>query len=133
MEYVSRTPEPGETAMDYALLGGEHGERGRKLFTVGMVLLAACLIALVYTSKTSDPIQLFQGLIIFVLAVLPSLLWARNGGSRFPTFETTMLLCANAYAMPLINGKEQLAEYDPAIIAKAGWAVILYLATTNLV
>jgi hypothetical protein len=133
MEYVSRTPAPGEIATDYALLGGEHSDRSRRLFTAGLVLVAACLIALVYTAKTSDPLHLFQGLVIFILAVLPSLLWARNGGSRFPTFETIMLLCANAYAMPLINGKEQLAEYDAAVISKAGWAVLLYLATANLV
>jgi hypothetical protein len=133
MEYVSRTPLPDETAMDYGMLGGEHVERGRKLFTVGLGLMTAILILLIYRAKTSDPVHLFQGLLIFVLAVLPSLFWARTGGSRFPAFETIMLLCANAYAMPLLNSREQLSAYNNDVISRGGWAVLIYLITANVV
>ncbi len=133
MEFVSRKPLPDETAMDYGMLGGEHVERGRRLFTVGLVLLTAALIALVYKAKANDPVQVFQGLVIFVLAILPSLFWARTGGSRFPVFEMTMLLCANAYGMPLLNATEQLAVYTHEVINRAGWSVILYLVTGNVV
>jgi hypothetical protein len=133
MDYVSRAPLPDETAMDYGMLGGEHVERGRRLFTIGLVLLAAALVALVYTANVADPLHLFQGLVIFILSVLPSLFWARTGGSRFPTFETIMLLCANAYAMPLLNAREQLAGYSDDVISRAGWTVLLYLVTANVV
>lgn len=133
MEFASRTPLPHETAEDYGMLGGEHADRGRKLFTVGLGLLSVSLVWLAWKSKTDDPIHLFQGLVIFVLSILPSLFWARTGGSRFPAFETIMLLCANAYAMPLLNANEQLATYSHEIITRGGWAVLLYLGTANIV
>jgi hypothetical protein len=119
--------------MDYGMLGGEHAQRGRKLFTIGLGLLLLCLVLLVYTANVTDPVHLLQGLVIFVLAVLPSLFWARTGGSRFPAFETIMLLCANAYAMPLLNATDQLAAYSNDVISRAGWTVMLYLVTANVV
>jgi hypothetical protein len=132
MEAASREPLPDEIVMDYSLLGGEHLARGRKLFQTGLVLLGAALLYLGFTANTSTPVHLFQGLLIFVLSVLPSLLWAKTGGSRFPVFETIMLLCANAYALPLLNAQEQLAGYSEDIITRSGWAVMLYVITANL-
>lgn len=133
MEYVSRDPLPNETVMDYSLLGGAHAERGRQLYLTGLSLLAIALIYLAYTAKVDNGVQLFLGLLIFVLALTPSLLWARSGGSRFPVFETILLLCANAYAMPLLNAREQLADYTPEVISQAGLAVVLYQLSAILV
>ena len=133
MEYVSRTPLPDEKGMDYSLLGGEHIARGRRLFTTGLVLVVGILVLLTYKADVNDPVHLFQGLLIFVLSVLPSLFWAKTGGSRFPAFETILLLCANAYAMPLLNARDQLAAYGDDVISRAGWTVILYLVTANVV
>jgi hypothetical protein len=110
----------------YALLGGDHARRGHRLFNIGLGLLAVALAYLAYTAQVSDVLQLYQGLAIFTLSFVPGLLWAKSGGSRFPVFEPIMLLCANAYAIPLLNGHEQLILYPPAVIAKAGWVVILY-------
>lgn len=131
MEHVSPAPQPNETAMDYSLLGGEHLERGRRLFLTGMTLLTAALLYLSYTANTENSLHIVQGLVIFIFSVLPSLLWAKTGGSRFPVFETIMLLCANAYAMPLLNAREQLADYSDEVITRAGWAVILYVICAN--
>ena len=111
---------------DYSLLGGGHAERGRKLFVTGLILMAVALAQLAYTSNVHNPLHLFQGLLIFVLSVVPSLMWARSGGSRFPVFEPIMLLCANAYAIPLLNAQEQLAGYTEDVITRAGMAVIIY-------
>ncbi len=133
MEYVSRTPLPNETVVDYSLLGGEHIARGRRLFVTGLVLLGVILVYLAYKADVNDPVHLFQGLLIFVLSVLPSLFWARTGGSRFPAFETILLLCANAYALPLLNARDQLAAYSDDVISRAGWTVALYLVTANVV
>ena len=96
------------------------------LFHTGLGLLAVAMCYLAYNAKVSDILHLYQGLIIFALSFVPGLLWARSGGSRFPVFEPIMLLCASAYAMPLLNGHEQLTVYPPDVISKAGWAVILY-------
>ncbi len=129
MEYVNRNPQPNEQVMDYAMLGGIHAQRGRRLFTTGLGLLAALLGYLAYTANVDDPIHLILGLVIFALAIVPSLLWARAGGSRFPVFEVIMLLCGNAYALPLLNAREQLTDYAPGVITTAGLVVASYQAT----
>lgn len=132
MEYVSRTPLPDEVATDYGLLGGADAERGRKLFSTGSVLLAALLCYLAYKANVDDVVHLVLGLVMFALAVLPALLWARSGGSRFPVFETILILCANAYAMPVLNAREQLAGYSSEVITRAAFAVILYQVSAIL-
>ncbi|HWA28480.1 MAG TPA: hypothetical protein VG734_22715 [Lacunisphaera sp.] len=132
MEYVSRGALPNETVMDYSLLGGEHIRRGRRLYLTGLGLLAVALVYLGSHANVSSELHLFQGLVIFVLSVLPSLFWAKTGGSRFPAFEAIMVLCANAYAMPLLNARDQLEGYSDDVISRAGWAVILYLVTANV-
>jgi hypothetical protein len=120
------TSSLSSTQKEYALLGGDHAQRGARLYYTGLALLAGALAYLAYNAKVSDGLHLFQGLVIFALSFVPGLLWAKSGGSRFPVFEPIMLLCANAYAIPLLNGHEQLTTYAPEIIARAGWAVIIY-------
>jgi hypothetical protein len=132
MEFVSRHALPGEIATDYGLLGGADAERGRKLFMTGSVLLAGLLCYLAYKANVDDPLHLMLGLVMFALSALPSLLWARSGGSRFPVFETILILCANAYAMPVLNAREQLAGYAPEVITRGCFAVILYQITAIL-
>lgn len=110
----------------YALLGGADSRRGLKLYYTGLSLLGAALLYLGFTSKVTDPLQLFQGLAIFALSFVPGLLWAKSGGSRFPVFEPLMLLCASAYAMPLLSGQSELAVYAPEVITRTGWVVLLY-------
>ena len=126
MEFVTAEPQPDETVMDYSILGGAHAERGRKLFLTALGLLTAALVYLAYTANVSDVLHLYLGLIIFALSAVPSLLWARSGGSRFPVFETILILCAGAYAMPVLNAREQLANYSSDVITRAGLTVILY-------
>lgn len=126
MEFVHTQPQPDETAMDYSMLGGAHARRGRQLFITGVGLLAATLVYLIHQANVRDILHLYLGLIMFTLAAIPSLLWARGGGSRFPVFETILILTANAYAMPVLNGHEQLASYPPDIITRGCLAVILY-------
>lgn len=111
---------------DHAFLGVEHARRGRALFRTGLALLAGALVYLTSTANVSDLLHLYQGLAIFTLAFVPGLLWARDGGSRFPVFEPIMLLCANSYAMPLLNGHRQLLAYPPEVITLGGWTVLLY-------
>ena len=117
---------PADPGPVYALLGGDHTQRGRRLFNTGLVLLAVALLYLAYNAQVSDILHLYQGLVIFTLAFVPGLLWAKSGGSRFPVFEPIMLLCANAYAIPLLNGQEQLTLYAPEVITKASLAVIIF-------
>ncbi|MDI1335060.1 MAG: hypothetical protein PSU94_02655 [Lacunisphaera sp.] len=126
MEFVNAQPQPDETVMDYSILGGAHAERGRRLFLTAAVILAATLAYLAYTANVSDVTHLYLGLVMFALSAVPSLLWARGGGSRFPVFETILILTANAYAMPVLNEREQLSAYSADVITRASLAVILY-------
>jgi hypothetical protein len=126
MEFVNPNPQADETVMDYSMLGGAHAERGRKLFLTGLGLLGATLCYLGYTANVDNPLHLYLGLVMFALSALPSLLWARTGGSRFPVFETILILCANAYAMPVLNAREQLTAYSSEVITRGSLTVILY-------
>jgi hypothetical protein len=126
MEYVSRDPLPGEQPTDYAMLGGANDARARRLYLTGLGLVGLALVHLGYNAKVDDPVHVFLGLIMFALSAVPSLLWARGGGSRFPVFETILALCANAYALPVLNAREQLAGYSPEVITRACLTVILY-------
>lgn len=133
MEYISRTPLPDETATDYGLLGGHvDAERARKLFLTGVTILGGSLVYLGFKAKVDDVVHLALGLVMFALSLLPALLWARNGGSRFPVFETIMILCANAYAMPVLNAREQLAGYSPEVITRSCVAVLFYQVSAIL-
>lgn len=126
MEFVSKIPQADEIVMDYSLLGGGHAERGRKLFLTGLVILGVTLAYLTYSANVDEIEHLLLGLLIFTLSALPSLLWARSGGSRFPVFETILGLCASAYALPLLNAREQLADYSAEVITKGAMAVIIF-------
>jgi hypothetical protein len=133
MEHVSREPLPHEAVANYALLGGEDARRGQRLFQTGVVLTIAAVLYLCYSSNVGDVVHLALGLTIFVLSALPSLFWARSGGSRFPVFEMITLFCANAYAMPLLNARDQLYLYSDSTITRAGSTVVLYLLSAIVV
>lgn len=103
------------------------------------LLSSAILLAVVgscvyfaITAKVDDPLELYQGLLIFVLATLPSILWAKQGGRQLPIFEVLMLTTATTFAIPMFNARVQLRAYTPDVIIGAGWAVILYQTTTLL-
>jgi len=118
-------PAPDEQ-IEPSLLGGEHVKRGRMLFHTGIVLLIAALTYFAYNAKVSDVLHLYLGLMMFTLSFLPGLLWAKNGGSRFPVFETILILCANTYALPVLNANDQLPGYSSEVITHACLTVILY-------
>lgn len=122
----SSEPSGDAAPADPALFGAAHARRGRALYRTGLALLGGALVYLTATANVTDLVHLYQGLAIFALAFVPGLLWARDGGSRFPVFEPIMLLCANSYALPLLNGHRQLALYPADIITTGGWAVLLY-------
>lgn len=127
MEHVSRAPLPHETVANYSLLGGEDARRGERLFKTGLGLTILTVLYLCYSANVADVTHLALGLAVFILSVLPSLFWARDGGSRFPVFEMITLFCANAYAMPLLNARDQLLLYSDSTITRAAGAVVLYL------
>ena len=97
-----------------------------KLYRLGIYVLSGCGVYFIFTAETADAIHLYLGLLIFVLAAVPGLVWARRSESSFPIFEVFMLTFVNTYALPLLTGHQQLALYDPDVITKAAVAVLLF-------
>ena len=66
------------------------------------------------------------GVLIALLATGPALAWVKRGKSSLPVFEVFMLTGLNTYALPLLNGHENLVFYGDGDITTAALAVILF-------
>jgi len=104
----------------------EHARNSRRLFLAAIVADAAACAYYGFTARVDDPLQLYAGLVIFLLASLPAILWARGGGRQLPVFEVLMLTTANCYALPLLNGHSAVVRYPPALTLQAALTVILF-------
>ncbi len=56
----------------------------QRMFKVGLGCVVAMGAYFVYNWRSDDIFHLYQGLMIFSLAVLPALLWAKRGDGGFP-------------------------------------------------
>jgi hypothetical protein len=121
-----RAPEIPAPAGSYHLIGRRTDRENRRLFQTGLWLVIAGGAVLGFRANVEDVLHLYLGLTIYALALLPGLLWLRQGGSRFPVFEPMMALCASGYAVPLLNGHEQLGMYPVGTVTQAGIGVIAY-------
>ncbi|HET7536195.1 MAG TPA: hypothetical protein VFJ90_07065, partial [Candidatus Didemnitutus sp.] len=120
-------PEVAVEADDsYHLIGRPEPREQRNIFHISLGLLAVIAGYYGFSAKVEDVLHLYLGLAILVLAALPMIFWLKSGGSRFPVFEPIMLLCAGAYALPLLTGHESVSTYPPETITLAGFAVVLY-------
>ena len=112
-------------------------KRSLRLFNFGCLGLAALVAYYAVTTKVDDPITLYQGLGILILAFLPTLFWARRGTSQLPVFAVFMLTTASTYAFPLLNGRADLKAYPPDVVFSCGLIVLFFqlvtLATHTLV
>lgn len=104
----------------------ENLRRAHQLFLFGIGGLVLALGYYGATAKVSDPFHLYQGLLIFTLASLPSLLWARRGGRQLPVFEVQMITGVSTFALPLLSSHEQMAQYTPEVVRSAAQVVLLY-------
>lgn len=62
------------------------------------------------------------------LAAWPALRWARYQPYSFPAFETFMLTCVTAYALPLVNEHATVMSYSDDVVTTAITAVIVFQA-----
>lgn len=99
------------------------------MFIAGVAGLIVGLFYFAFTAEVRAPIHLQLGLLMLVLAALPSLLWAKRGRASLPVFETWMLTTANTYAFPLLTGHQELMIYVPEDITTAALAVITFQVT----
>lgn len=106
--------------------------RSRALFTTGLMGLAAFCAYYGATASVEDPLHLYLGLAIAVLAALPALRWAKRARYSLPVFEVFTLTCLSAYAIPLLSGHEQLRRFEPETLTSAALLVLLYLIVANV-
>ncbi|MDD3180130.1 MAG: hypothetical protein PHQ04_07220 [Opitutaceae bacterium] len=117
----------------YHLLGDRTDREFSGLFKTSLGVLIATMVYYAFTANVQNPLHLYQGLAILVFSVVPTLIWLRQGGVRFPVFEPMMFLCATSYALPLLNGHAQLVDYPHEVLSRAGWYVLAYQASALLV
>src|SRR4051812_41231689 len=127
-EQVAATPEA--RAMASTAVDRQPRERStlqqRRFFRSVLVAGVGALGYYGYTARVAEMAHLYQGLIIFALAILPGVLWAKEPRQQFPTFEAFFLTLCNSYAIPLLSGHVQLAAYPPEVLTAAAWAVIIF-------
>ncbi len=115
-----------EEVGSYHLTGRHEAKEQRNVFQICLGLLAALCAYFVITAQVQDVLHLYLGLVILALSVLPMIFWLRTGGAHFPVFEPVMLLCAGAYALPLLGRNEAVAIYSADTVTLAGFSVFLY-------
>ena len=106
------------------------GQWGNKLFKIGLLLLAVAGTYYIFNADVRSQTHLLLGLGIMTLAFLPALLWARRAKPSLPVFEALLFTCFNTYALPLLNGHEDLLRYTENDVTRAALAVIVFQATT---
>ncbi len=105
----------------------------RRLFSLGVAGLVAVLAYYSLTSTSGEPLHLYLGLLIFVGASAPALLWAKRGDYRFPVFEVFMLTGVNTYAIPLLSGHRHLVHFSADDVTVAAMGVLLFQVVANIV
>lgn len=118
--------DPSEQSFPSAPDSRQPPRPDRRLFRVGSGLLVFVLLYYGHNAKTTDPVETVLGLLIIFLAALPSLLWAKQGDTRYPIFEIFLLTTANVYAIPLLNGHEMVRGFRDEIVTSSALAVVLY-------
>ena len=103
-------------------------EVGQRLFRLGAIFVGALIAYYLVWAKTEDFVNRLQALVILFMGALPALLWAKSEQKRFPLIEVFFLTTVNSYALPLLNGHEDIKLYSVDTITTSAWIVIVFQA-----
>ena len=103
-----------------------HSRNARLLLVFSAAAIAAVCLYYGITAYARNPLHVYEGLLILILATLPALKWAKDGGRHLPLFEVLMLTTANTYALPILTGQPQLRLFSSDTLTSAAFAVIVY-------
>lgn len=123
---MSEAAEHEAVETSVAPLQATERRRRRKLVNFSLLILAGVVAYYIVAAEVRDPQHLLQGLAILALGALPSIQWARSKNAALPVFEIFAFTGINTYAIPLLNGHQQLQRYELDVITKAGWVVLVY-------
>jgi hypothetical protein len=101
----------------------------RRLYRTGSFALVIAIAAMAFRSDLPDPLLLVAACIIFILAAVPALNWARKAEPHFPVFEMFMLTAIPFYALPLIQGRRETLQFSTPAIWQAVAATIVFQLT----
>ncbi len=111
-------PDSGQT--------NESSHAKRRTFTLSLSTVGALLGFYVFKAEVRTDLHLMLGLLIALLSTVPALAWVKRGKASLPVFEVFMLTVLNVYALPLLNGHENLVRYSSDDINTAAFAVTLF-------
>jgi len=100
--------------------------KNRRFHHTVLFSLLGFVIFSAYTANVDEPLHLYEGLLIILLAALPVVLWTRHPTEQLPILEAFMLTFINAYAMPLLNDHGPLQAYPIDTITESGMLVLLF-------
>lgn len=103
------------------------------LFAAGAGAVAVTTLYYAVNARVEEPLHLWLGIAMLILATLPSLRWALRADYRFPVFEVFMLTGVNTYAIPLLSGHQQLRQFSSEHITAAAIGVVLYQLVANII
>ena len=133
-------PEPVENVVTGQLLAvrrlrkaakaGDKAARraGLRLFNVSALTMGAALAYLSLKANVADPLHLYLGQIMFVLAVLPALVWAKRGNTACRSSRPSCSRGSIPSPYLLLNGHQTLQQYSPETITTAAFAVAIFQA-----
>ena len=98
----------------------------RRTFTLSLSTVGLLLGYYTFKAEVRTDLHLMLGLLIALLSTVPALIWVKRGKESLPVFEVFMLTILNAYALPLLNGHENLVRYSADDINTATFAVALF-------
>ncbi|HEX2099568.1 MAG TPA: hypothetical protein VHF69_02835 [Candidatus Synoicihabitans sp.] len=101
----------------------------RRFFRTALVAVGLLIGYAAATAEVADPLHLYLGLAMLVLACVPALQWARHPTTQFPAFEVFMGTAVNTFALPLLSGHELLRSFPAETISAAAWGVLLFQLT----
>lgn len=111
--------------------GPDQPHWGTRLFKIGLLLLTGVTIYYAFNANVRSTTHLALGLAVMVLSFVPALLWTQRSRPSLPVFEALLFTCFNTYALPLLNGHEDLLRYTEPEITRATLAVLLYQAAAT--
>lgn len=99
----------------------------RRLYQTTRFLVAGLIAFILYKGWDHlPPEQLSLCVISALLAVWPALRWLKNQPYQLPAFETFMLTAITAYVLPVATDHAGLDLYEPAVVTKAAFGVVLF-------
>ena len=98
----------------------------RRTFTLSLSTVGLLLGYYTFKAEVRTDLHLMLGLLIALLSTVPALAWIKRGKVSLPVFEVFILTVLNAYALPLLNGHENLMRYSADDINTAAFAVVLF-------